>query len=145
MKRFHVSKNLFDKNDPELLDNYEISGGNISKANGWFVSGFIPVNVGETYTKSSNGNQYLIYNENKEKISQNSFVDNVTTIDTIGAKYIRINSLKTNLDSYMLNSGSTALPYEPYGDTWQTKSPPKYVNGTWVESNPKQRDNGQWV
>ena len=36
---------------------------------------------------------------------------------------------KANFSKIMLNTGSTALPYEPYGDTWNTKSYVKSISG----------------
>lgn len=59
--------------------------------------------------------------------------------------YFSVYTETQNTNNYIFAIGESQLPYEPYGNSWQTKSPPKYINGTWVDSNPKQRDNEQWV
>ena len=111
------SANLFDKDDNDVLLGYEISNGNIREAENWFVSGYIPVEYGKTYCKNiSSGLGVIGYNANKEKIYGGGFDSSTNTITIIDndLKYLRINNYISNIDQYMLNKGSTALPYEPY-------------------------------
>ena len=79
-------------------------------------SNYIEVKPNTQYTLKWDGNDvnYVLYNENKEKIS-NTIGGTFTTTTT--TKYIRFYSgLLTTSTQIMLNEGSTALPYQPYFD-----------------------------
>ena len=56
----------------------------------------------------------------------------VTESIPIGAKYLRFTVVKRHADTIMLNSGSTPLPYEPYG----YKVPVTVSNGTDTLTTP---------
>jgi hypothetical protein len=87
----------------------------------WFATDFIKVIGGSTYIRSVNGvavgNLYYEYDSNKNFIGQ--FLGGTGNPFTVSnsASYITfsINSNSSPINSYMLNTGSTALPYEPYG------------------------------
>lgn len=89
------------------------------------TSDFIEVNASTSYTFSrfpegSQGVWRVVgrYNENKEFISRSGGADSnaLTFTTTADTKYIRV-CCRTygSTDNSMLNLGSTALPYEPYG------------------------------
>lgn len=47
----------------------------------------------------------------------------------------------------MLNTGSTALPYEPYSaDVWHDLAPQQYINGVFVDNTniPEKYSGGSW-
>lgn len=53
------------------------------------------------------------YNDRKEYVSGISGYSSPITVP-VGAVYIRLTVADDNLDTFMVNTGSTALPYEPY-------------------------------
>ena len=107
-------KNLFDKN--AITSGYEISGTNIVQNANWFVSDYIEVDAGATYTISgkTQGAAILYYDQNKENVVRGP--DAVTGTITIpsGKKYIRINGLLTEKDTVQIEKGSVATQYESY-------------------------------
>ena len=107
-------KNLFDKN--AITNGYEISGTNIVQNANWFVSDYIEVEAGATYTISgkTQGAAILYYDQNKENVVRGP--DAVTGTITIpsGKKYIRINGLLTEKDTVQIEKGSVATQYESY-------------------------------
>ena len=133
MKRFHVSKNLFSidfthDDYSTLVYHYTISGltpnnqytcsSNFvqsgSSASIWFggtSTGTNGVSDGNPKTMTSNANGEIDFYINHNTGNAYSQVVN-------GTAWV------------MVNEGSTALPYEPYGNTWQTKSPLKYGTST---------------
>ena len=115
--------NLFDKNDCTVAG-YIKNDGTISiTADNWFTtknyikcSGIITMNA---LNGLGNAAHIACYDEQKNllgacRITENN--QNQNTINLIdGTKYIKACSRDNNLDSLMLNTGSTPLPYEPYG------------------------------
>lgn len=53
------------------------------------------------------------YNDKKEYVSGIAGYSSPITVP-VGAVYIRLTVVDDNLDTFMVNTGSTALPYEPY-------------------------------
>ena len=53
------------------------------------------------------------YNDKKEYVSGIVGYSSPITVP-VGAVYIRLTVADDNLDTFMVNTGSTALPYEPY-------------------------------
>ena len=53
------------------------------------------------------------YNDRKEYVSGIAGYSSPITVP-VGAVYIRLTVADDNLDTFMINAGSTALPYEPY-------------------------------
>lgn len=60
------------------------------------------------------------YNDKKEYVSGIAGYSSPITVP-VGAVYIRLTVADDNLDTFMVNTGSTALPYEPY--TYGAPSP----------------------
>lgn len=60
------------------------------------------------------------YNDRKEYVSGIAGYSSPITVP-VGAVYIRLTVANDNLDTFMVNTGSTALPYEPY--TYGVPSP----------------------
>lgn len=60
------------------------------------------------------------YNDKKEHVSGIAGYSSPITVP-VGAVYIRLTVADDNLDTFMVNTGSTALPYEPY--TYGVPSP----------------------
>lgn len=60
------------------------------------------------------------YNDRKEYVSGIAGYSSPITVP-VGAVYIRLTVADDNLDTFMVNTGSTALPYEPY--TYGVPSP----------------------
>lgn len=115
------TENLFDKTQPTTTTNkYLLSNGEeSSSSSGWAVSTYIPVN-GEYVTISGvggNSPSICAYDSNMQFVRGKNYAGtNITTINISECSYIRfsyVTSVQGN--TAMLNYGSTALPYEPYG------------------------------
>lgn len=115
------TENLFDKTQPTTATNkYLLSNGEeSSNSSGWAVSTYIPVN-GEYVTISGvggNSPSVCAYDSNMQFVRGKNYAGtNITTINISECSYIRFSyvpSVQGNVA--MLNYGSTALPYEPYG------------------------------
>lgn len=115
------TENLFDKTQPTTITNkYLLSNGEeSSSASGWAVSAYIPVN-GEYVTISGVGGNLpsiCAYDSNMQFVRGKNYAGtNITTINISECSYIRFSYVPSvQGNTAMLNSGSTALPYEPYG------------------------------
>lgn len=132
--------NLFDKNATDITNGYAIDyflfiTGDTSYYKAWRISEYIPV--------SSNVNYYLKW-DSRESVSASapsmcfyrsdkSYIGGINYKNYTGltfttpnnTAYIRFSFIQNQVDHIMLNSGSTALPYEPYG-----YKIPITVNGT---------------
>lgn len=119
---------------PDYITNYE-----------YVLSDYIPIAVRSTVTisakvskTSGSGAHWAIYDENKTFISggiafyAGVFAPRIKVVDTSGAAFIRVDYALENLTDCMLNLGSTALPYEPYG----YKLPMTVSDGNTVQSAP---------
>ena len=120
-------KQLFDKNAINTNNGYvdgaylDSTGATISST-AYFISEYIPVSAGESYTlKYSEGTlnapSFCLYNANKEYVSGEKYGNRSPVMFTIpsGVSFIRFSATKNKKDIIMLNSGSSPLPYEPYG------------------------------
>ena len=90
----------------------------------YLMSDYIPVEVGKTYTCSTtvwfigyDSNDTYLGTYNEGEWDKNGLKNTTTFVNsaTLNAAKIRLLKKATSLSSVMLNSGSTALPYEPYG------------------------------
>lgn len=108
------TNNLFDKTD--ILSGYEIVNNRIVPNSAWGVSDYIPVEQGKYYIATNTGGPVLEY----EAIGGTAVRSGISIVGrnytpSATTRFIRINFRLDKLDDVMLNSGSTALPYEPYG------------------------------
>lgn len=147
IKKYHVSKQLFDKTTVTNNSRVLYTTGEVGALAGCFVSDYIPVISGEKYTLNIadssltgvTGHLFALYNSSK------IFVDTGThacvagqsiysfTIPN-GCAYIRFNSLERAKDSVMFVNGEyttqTFPSYEPYGNTWNEVGYKKYETAT---------------
>jgi len=104
--------NLFDKSTAQL--GYRVSVSGVVRQEDTACSDFIFVH-GKTFLYASNkstGTNFYFFKEDKTLLSYvNAFNAEIPS----DAFYVRVNLDKTAVDTYMLNDGSTALPFEPYG------------------------------
>lgn len=116
------TRNLFDKNT--------ITAGNFATVsrtvanNAYYCSDFIPITATTYYFQNVVGGSYqntvVVYDANKQglryaKLSGGNKVSGAIAFQS-GDAYIRINCYyQTDVDTVMVNIGSTPLPYEPYG------------------------------
>lgn len=113
--------NLFDNNAPDrTTTGYIKSDGSIQSSASFSASGYIPISGLTTITLSEygGGNEpaYCLYDSNKEYISGSAYTGRTAITLTVGtASFIRMSYRNTAADTAMLNSGSTAMDYEPYG------------------------------
>lgn len=114
--------NLFDKDAVDrTTTGYIKADGSIWSSVNFSTSGYIAISGLSSITLSGfdGGSEpaYCLYNGNKDYISGSAYTGRTTVTVTVGdAAYIRMSYRNTAADTTMLNSGSTALPYEPY---WQ--------------------------
>jgi len=118
--------NLFDK-DNALKNFYLYNGVQTGYyVGGYVLSDYIPIEsntatISAEGTKASSaGSHWAVYDENKSFIRGGAAFQaklGVITkvVDTSGAAFIRVDYATEALTNCMLNLGSTALPYEPYG------------------------------
>ena len=113
------TNNLFDKSTALL--GYRITVSGINEQSSTACSDFIKVEEGINLSASnkSPATNYYFYDEKKAFISYTSGFQ--ATVPE-NAKYVRVNLDIDSLDSYMLNVGSTTLPYEPYGYKFYTNA-----------------------
>lgn len=104
--------NLFDKSTAQL--GYRVSANGVARQEDTACSDFIFVH-GKSFLYASNksqGTNFYFFKEDKTLLS---YVKDFSTEIPSDAFYVRVNLDITAVDTYMLNLGSTALPYEPYG------------------------------
>lgn len=121
------TRNLFDKS--KRIDNSRVlyTTGEIGALSGLFVSDFTPIKPNTTYTlnivssiSNKTGHLFALYDENRNFVNTGTHsVISGATVYTIttpsDVAYIRFNGNMASVDEAMLNEGSTAFPYEPYG------------------------------
>lgn len=145
--------NLFDKStitpnkyvndiDGEVPD--DISGR-------WSASDYINV-AGMSFifaTMMESGNWMAFYDSEKTYISGNTGIGYGVPITVPeNARYARFTVAKNSLDTFMVNAGSTALPYEPYKQPQTLTIPtPGGLSGIPVSSGGNYTDESgqQWV
>lgn len=115
------TENLFDM-EAATDSAYINSSGTITYNDAWSVSDYISVESLIAYTISRITDQpstaacHAFYDANKSLISTIQAEVSTQTFETpINAKYIRCSWRSAAIQQVMLNSGSTAKPYEPYG------------------------------
>ena len=126
-------KNLFNRNNVVNVDNKILndSGTEINDTGGGYTKMYIPVKSSTNYTISGLPSyatkRIYFFNSSKTFISRTSGYANVsefTFTTPSNCKYIDIQYVTNGNDfnTYMLNEGTTALPYEPYGSNeWYIK------------------------
>lgn len=147
------TENLFDKSTI-TINAFDTLNGTQANSN-YYCSDFIPITTTRYYFQNVCGSsiQYsvVIYDMNKQSLRYASVTGSFKASGALtfieGDAYIRINCYKaTDVDTVMLNLGSTALPYEPYG----YKLPMTVVNGNTAQAVPvyigeNQLDAGEYV
>jgi hypothetical protein len=129
-----TGKNKFDKS--KTLNGYEITdvgNGTIGANLNWFVTDFIPVIPNTSYKISgkANGNAVLGYNENKQ------FITNFPNAGTVGitipnnVRYIKLNGMLKQKDTFQIEEGEKATTYEPYKEYTKTL----YLNSPLLEGD----------
>ena len=137
-----TGKNKFDKS--KTLNGYEITdvgNGTIGANLNWFVTDFIPVIPNTSYKISgkANGNAVLGYNENKQ------FIANFPNAGTVGitipnnVRYIKLNGMLKQKDTFQIEEGDTATTYEPYKEFTKTL----YLNSPLLEGDTIEDINGK--
>ena len=128
------TNNLFNKEALSYNEGYIKQDGTLySMGNNtmWVVSDYIPVSSGKSYIASNlsrggSGTYCAIYDEEKNFVRSLSITANQNVVFNIanGEKYIRLSVRKIDneIQTTMLNEGSTALPYEPYGYKFYTNA-----------------------
>lgn len=116
-----ASRNLFDKDSPNILNAYLNANGTTTENSTFRVSDYINVSgLSDITISGNNGNSEMccFYNENKIFIS--SFGMGTLTTKTVSvpnnAKYLRVTLNSSVLNQYQIEKGSTASPYKSF---WQ--------------------------
>lgn len=125
-----LGKNKFDKSQSVDGRIMKANGTNYTADSGYYISPFIPVVAGASYTKNSPVvdayHRFATYSSD----NVNSFIRVFDTSNTItiepGENYIRFCGEMIEIDTAQLELGSTATTYEPY-DSNHT------VYGGWVD------------
>ena len=129
-----TGKNKFNKS--KTLDGYEITdagNGTIGANAKWFITDFISVIPNTSYSISGKANGYTVlgYDKNKQLIA--NFPNEGTSQITIpnNVRYIKLNGLLTQKDTFQLEEGDTATTYEPYKEFTKTL----YLNSPLLEGD----------
>nr|DAD86444.1 MAG TPA: BppU domain protein [Siphoviridae sp. ctsBB38]DAF99121.1 MAG TPA: BppU domain protein [Siphoviridae sp. ctOxh11] len=137
-----TGKNKFDKS--KTLDGYEINNigaGTIAANTKWFVTDFIPVIPNTTYAISgkANGNVVPCYDENKQFINglSSGGISQITIPNNV--KYVKLNGLLTQKDTFQIEEGTTATTYEPYKEYTKTF----YLNSPLLKGDTIEDVNGK--
>ena len=121
------TENLFDADATNTNNGFVDSGylydtGEVSTTSQYFVSEYIPARPNTEYTllysvSAINAPSVCFYDSSKSFISGERYGGRnpVTFTTPNGTAFIRISGVDSRRRSTMLNLGSTALPYEPYG------------------------------
>lgn len=125
-----LGKNKFDKSQSINGRIMKTNGTNYTAENGYYISSFIPVVVGASYTKNSPivdaYHRFATYSSD----DVNTFIRVFDTSNTItiepGENYIRFCGETSEMDTAQLELGSTTTVYEPY-------DPKHTVYGGWVD------------
>lgn len=136
------SENLYNKNDPDIVYSaYMNYAGTIiqgSYGDAVKVSGYIPINGGQTYTgtnlrNSGAGNYYAYYDTNKQLLGTGLAANNMVFNSPTNAAYIRTTLVhRLSEDIAMLTEGSAApSSYIPYAKT----TTPVYIGENKLEEN----------
>ena len=131
--RYHVSKNLFDKSTAVAGYGVDNNSGGLFRSTALSASDYINISgesyIRATYITSGVANQYgAFYDNNKTYISGYSGYSNAIAVPQ-NAVYTRITARTEYIDELMLNTGSEALPYEPYSsEVWHDI--PHYIHKT---------------
>lgn len=119
--------NLFDADATNTNNGFVDSGylydtGEVSTSSQYFVSEYIPARPNTEYTllysvSAINAPSVCFYDSSKSFISGERYGGRnpVTFTTPNGTAFIRISGVDSRRRSTMLNLGSEALPYEPYG------------------------------
>ena len=118
-------KNIFDKTKATLNARINGTTGSIvvDTGNNVFATDFIRVKSGETYCRSHKQNNlidyYAFYKMDKTLLNAVGNPSAYTNIITApqGAYYVRMASMISNIDTFQLNEGSIALPFEDYNSS----------------------------
>lgn len=125
-----TGKNLFDKNNI-IAGKYIDANGNFVNDNNNYIGDFIQINNDFSYYVSGGlgqGIRVAYYDIDKNFISRELFVSNKTISIVNNAKYVRLSSYNSNLDTLQLEKGSVATSYEPY----QGSIVPIALNGNFI-------------
>lgn len=125
-----VGKNLFAKNKAELNKNVE-SDGTLITLNGRFTSEYIKVKSNTQYTGFADSYRTAFYDSNKTFISDS--VSSATKTTPINCTYLRTSYLMTLIDSFQLETGTSATDYVPH-------KPNTFTPGITLRSVPSARD-----
>lgn len=120
------TENLFDKDSTNTDNGYLASryisyNGVIGNSSNHNVSEYINIPNNTEYitlseTQEASSIYAAFYDSEKNVLSSFSYATMPRTVSVpSGAKYIRLTIPKSSSYNTMLNSGSTALPYEPFG------------------------------
>ena len=142
IKEFHVSKNLFDGT---LVQGAVSDTGLLFDNTKQVRAEYVPVQPNTKYTLSTDQSFRTVYAYNNRTAVELLFSLSIvgqfrvtfTTPNNCDSICFAIMSNTANADItpqdvgwVMLNTGSTDKPYEPYGDTWNTKSYVKSISGS---------------
>ena len=133
-----TGKNKFNKS--KTLDEYEITGIDVTHNPKWFITDFIPVIPNTSYKISGKGtgDSVIYYGSNKQVLGGGGGGTSLITVPT-DAKYVRLNGFLTQKDTFQIEEGDTATSYEPYKEYTKTL----YLNSPLLEGDTiEEKDDG---
>lgn len=160
-KKYGRTANLFDYSTITFGKYINASGEEVTSSGigeqSLNHSDYISVDAGMTYTfkcdksatESASTNAFCWFDSGKQLISRELFNADAATSFILGtatapinAAYLIMNYRGLHGDTAMLNTGSTALPYQPYLD-W-LHSLRKLTSNGWVDASVNPWDGSDW-
>lgn len=136
---------LFDISTSQIGAISRVTGQILEYGANWLASDYIPVISGGqyscTYATNYGDTGYAFYDESKVFLSGVPCTTNFTVPESAVFCRITVNTTDSDPNIFMLNEGSTALPYEPYTGGAPSPSPdyPQEIvsAGNWNEETQK--------
>ena len=118
---YNESLNLFNINDPEIVNGYYLTGsGGQGADSGCAITGYISVKGGTEYTRSAGASVFNAIEYTKDRVMIGRVSSTKTFTTSANAAFVRatVVTIQTPLETYMFVEGDT-LPsvYIPYGNS----------------------------
>ena len=154
LKKYHVSKNLCNPTPYKI--NYYINENGIETSIAGFNIYKVSVSPNADYTLSLS--EYMSGSTARiHAYTNGTWIEQIAaiTLQSLPKAFTTPNncfeihfSITQNANNkIMLNTGSTALTFEPYSaDVWHDLAPQQYINGEFVDNTniPEKYQNGTW-
>ena len=132
-----IGKNILNPKDSNLVINAILeANGKTTSANGFFVTGYIPVNSGDVLSFNfSTGNlRYIFYDKNLKILSVN--ITSTNTVTALSDGYLRVTiSGNPTTGSFQIEKSQTPTSYEAYQENKDVYDYIKKLHPNWTNDD----------